>query len=369
MSGAGFRVSVATPEQVRGARDEWNALVQRMRHPVVFLSWEWITSWMDTVAQERAALILFVREPEGRLVAILPLARWRGAVEGMPLPVTALTICGSMECYPDHLDIVCAADSDGHRLLDACFEHLRRSKLLESVLYFPFLAGHGFLATYLSGAATTRLRVNSLGDLPSPCVDLRGGYAAYLAAMGKKKRYNLNRERKILCEENAVTFARIPAGESKGAIESLFDLHERRARDKSMASTFKGSSIVGFHQALATKLGDQLRLYQLQANGLPIASIYGFVLQGEFSFYQAGFDPAWKKLSPGKILISLVMEQLAAEEVVTFDFLGGSDEYKQFWATGSRPMSSFIAFTPTASGSFSSFQFACGPWPSAFIAG
>jgi CelD/BcsL family acetyltransferase involved in cellulose biosynthesis len=75
------------------------------------------------------------------------------------------------------------------------------------------------------------------------------------------------------------------------------------------------------------------------------------VLAGEFSFFQAGFDPAWKKLSPGKVLIGMVMEESAAQNIRVFDFLGGSDEYKQFWATGSRPMVSLVGFSSTLSGS------------------
>jgi CelD/BcsL family acetyltransferase involved in cellulose biosynthesis len=329
-----------------------------MRHPVVFVSWEWVTAWMQSVGQDYRALILLVRAEDGSLRAILPLARARKRVEGMLLPATTLTFCSSLECYPDHLDLICEAQCDAAGVLDACWEFLSQQKLIGAVVSLPFLAADGALSRYVEERMRTGMRVEKTSEVLSPRVDLSPGYAAYLAAMSKKKRYNLTRERKILCEDRSAQLHRVTDESSlRQAIDDLFDLHAKRAEDKGMASTFQGGSIVRFHELLASSLGESLHLYQLRIDGRPIATIYGFVIGLEFSFYQAGFDPAWKKLSPGKVLISMVMEQLAQAGITSFDFLGGSDEYKQFWATDARSMNAFLAFPRSPAGYFHSFAY------------
>lgn len=356
-----MKVSVATLDEIYQCRDSWNALVDQMRHPVIFLTWEWLVSWLESSSEGYQPLILFVRDAHDELVAILPLARVRKRLEGMPLPVDAVTLCSSLECYPDHLDLISPGNADAFLALDACFDYLKRHRLAGGVFYFPFLAEEGFLASYLAAQRLRHLRVERVNTLVSPYVDLTGGYDSYVGAMSKKKRYNLSRERKILCEEHKAEFLRMNSAESLAtAIDTLFDLHAKRAQDKGLSSNFTGPSTIKFHQLLGTRLVEsgRVRLYLLKIGQEVIATVYGFLLHREFAFYQTGLDPAWKKYSPGKVMISIVLEDLAAQGVSLFDFLGGGDEYKQFWATGSRKMDSFIVFNKTTAGvaNFLSFQ-------------
>jgi CelD/BcsL family acetyltransferase involved in cellulose biosynthesis len=353
MASGELTITVASVEEIRLARESWNALVARMRHPVIFLGWDWLVSWLDTAASGWQLQVLFVRDASGELVAILPLARARRRAEFMPFAATLTTFCGSLDTHPDHLDVICAADADGQHILARCFDFLARERLLGSVLYFPYLAEGGELTRFLASPAGARLHAQRVVSIISPFVDLAAGYEAYLAAMSKKKRYNLTRERKILCEDKGAKVTRVSTPEALGpAIDELFRLHHQRAQDLGRESHFGGETTVGFHRELAGRLlaNDQVRLYQLELEGKAIATVYGFIQGGEFSFFQAGFDPEWKKLSPGKVLIGRVMEELAARQVVLFDFLGGGDEYKQFWATGNRSMESVLAFNDTMAG-------------------
>lgn len=342
-----YRVSIAHPDEIRASREAWNALVADMRQPSVFLGWEWLMSWIETWSAGYRLQVLYVRDPEARLVAILPLASARRRAAHMAMKAQVTTICGSLEAYPDHLDLICAKHRDGASILDACFAFLEEGGLLGDVLYLPYLAAEGVLANYLRSPAAHRFRAQSLVRIPALWVDLALGYESYLGAMSKKKRYNLMRERKILCEDKQASLVQVSSPEELGtAVRDLLRLHAQRADDLGRASNFAGDTTAGFHQLLASRLMErnQVSFYQLRVGDQPIATVYGFRLGNEFSFFQAGFDPQWKKLSPGKALIGMVLERLAAEGVVVFDFLGGGDEYKQFWATGDRPMESFLAF-------------------------
>jgi CelD/BcsL family acetyltransferase involved in cellulose biosynthesis len=353
MPNQALTISVASVAELRAASEPWNALVRRMRHPVIFLSWEWLISWLDSASQGYELTVLFVRDATGELVAILPLARARRRAEYMPFAASLTTFCGSLETHPDHLDLICATNADAERILGECFDFLARERLLGNVLYFPYLATDGALARFLASPRAGRFHAERVVTIVSPYVDLGTGYESYLAGMSKKKRYNLTRERKILCEDKGARMTRVVDEATLGpAIDALFRLHAQRAQDLGRESNFRGASTIAFHRQLAGRLlaQDQVRLYQLELDGQAIATVYGFIQGGEFSFFQAGFDPALKKLSPGKVLIGLVLEELTTQQVVLFDFLGGGDEYKQFWATGNRSMDSYLAFHHTAAG-------------------
>jgi CelD/BcsL family acetyltransferase involved in cellulose biosynthesis len=345
-----FRVELVTPAQMMASRAQWDALLARSRQPVVFLSWSWIASWLESDPAGRQPRILFIRNASDELLGILPLARRRTRV-GI-LPASVLTFCG-VELYPDHLDLVCAQDADGQAMLAACFAFFGSMGERSAVLDLPFLAAEGFFARYLQGGTSGSYAIETITPVSSSYADLSEGYEAYLSRMSKKKRYNLTRERKILCEQHGALFERIDAPDSiAGGIDSLFELHAKRAVDKGLASNFAGADLNRFHRSLAAALSGtgQVRLYRLKVPQGPIATLYGFAMGREFSFYQIGFDPAWKKFSPGKVTISMALEQLAAEGVGLFDFLAGEDEYKQYWVSGRRQMLSFVGFDRSVAG-------------------
>ena len=106
MASGELTITVASVEEIRLAREPWNALVARMRHPVIFLGWEWLVSWLDAAASGWQLQVLFVRDDSGALVAILPLARARRRAEFMPFAATLTTFCGSLDTHPDHLDLI-----------------------------------------------------------------------------------------------------------------------------------------------------------------------------------------------------------------------------------------------------------------------
>ena len=53
-------------------QEEWNTLVALSAAPTIFLTWEWIASWLDTVHPEARLFVITVRNRDGHLVAIAP---------------------------------------------------------------------------------------------------------------------------------------------------------------------------------------------------------------------------------------------------------------------------------------------------------
>lgn len=94
-----------------------------------------------------------------------------------------------------------------------------------------------------------------------------------------------------------------------------------------------------FIQGLAKNLSDQgwLRLAVLYIKEKPVAAQFWFVVHGKASIFKLAYDKAWKKYSPGSILISYLMQHvIEIDKVDEIDFLTGNDVYKQDWMSQRR---------------------------------
>lgn len=311
-----------------------------MALPTVFLSWEWITGWIKHFGKHYNILVLFVFD-QSELRAILPLAQRAIRLEDGFLRVNTITLCGSIELYPDHLDIICNREDNANIYIKQLFYFLTHEYQEWDILQFAFLAGKGDLSSWFQ-CANNGHKVKLSNKTISPCLSMETDFDSFFKKnMKRKKRYNLNRERKILIEEHNVKLRKIERLEElKKGLEDLFRLHRVRAQQKGITSTFEGDKIYNFHREISKiflELG-WLRFYLLESHHNAISAAYGFVFDRRFNLYQTGLDPEWRDYSPGKIMIFTILEDMFNEDIVEFDFLGGSDNYKTFWTKNYREM-------------------------------
>ncbi|KHF24713.1 hypothetical protein JV46_02580 [Solemya velum gill symbiont] len=109
-----------------------------------------------------------------------------------------------------------------------------------------------------------------------------------------------------------------------------------------------------FIQGLACSLSKPgwLRLAVLYIDGQPAAAQFWFVVHGKASIFKLAYDEAWKRYSPGTILISYLMEYVIdTDKVEEIDFLTGNDAYKQDWMSERRERFSLFCGKPRISNS------------------
>ena len=79
-----------------------------------------------------------------------------------------------------------------------------------------------------------------------------------------------------------------------------------------------------------------LRLWRLDANGMPIAVIWCVRSDASVAFYTTGYDTAWRKYGPGRQIMSRAINGAIDEGATEFDFLRGDEPYKRQWGTEMR---------------------------------
>lgn len=116
-------------------------------------------------------------------------------------------------------------------------------------------------------------------------------------------------------------------------LDGLFHLHGWRWRERGEPGVLDAPALRRFHAQVAAAFAarDALGLYGLWLGDRLIACLYGFLEARTFYYYLGGFDPGVAHLSPGTLIVGMVIEDAIRRGASRFDFLRGSEPYKRWW--------------------------------------
>ena len=93
-----------------------------------------------------------------------------------------------------------------------------------------------------------------------------------------------------------------------------------------------------------------LRLFFLRVNGRPIAMVYALEDGDTCYLLKGGYDPAYRRHSPGTLLLHAVVSHCFAAGLSRIEFHGGAQPYKLLWTNSVHEQTRFEAFQPTSAG-------------------
>lgn len=293
-------------------------IARTMAYPSFFCSADWLKASAENLCQGDELSILLVRD-DGYVRGVLPLVRKRNALGG-----TDLHYLGS-DFYPDPLGLisspadraVCASALKSYLVDTTDWDRLILDWLLEDELTDWNLSGKP-------------VSVAPFKTLPRDFSELLGEFK-------KKKRYNLRAMVKKFLDAGGEFVTSSSTNTNSVYLETLFSLHAKRATERVLDSSFMGSRVRLLHRTLAAA-SDCARFFGLRLNDQMVAVIYGFEFCNRFFYYQVAHDPAFGHLSPGSVLLYLVIENCCDRRVTEFNFLQGDETYKSIWTNDSRAL-------------------------------
>lgn len=321
---------------IEGAADleaiaaEWDNLLSDSPSRTLFLTPDWVRSWMRTVRPEAHVLAVAAREASGRLVGLAPFyvasMRLVNLVRFRCLRVLGDTFCGAE--YPDVI-VRRGCEGAGAGLLQAlevCGDRW-------DVMWLTKLAGWtGAAERIREGADDLGWRVQSR-ERAFSCVPLPETFEAFFARLSSNARSMLRRRMKQLTTAG-VQFERYcdttPLPE---ALETLFRLNDLRWSAVGLRGSFvRKPKEADFYREFAPRARDRgwLRMYAARLAGQVVAVQLGYVYDGVYHQMQEGFDPSAPR-GVGNALRQWSIERLIEEGVRTYDFLGGLTEHKRRW--------------------------------------
>lgn len=321
---------------LEGLRPEWQQLWEHLGETTPFQSPAWLIPWWRNLGTGRLwTIAVRARHRDavsGRLVGLAPLYIY--TAHGSTIRQVFLVGIGTT----DYLD---GLFSPGYGLqsAQAVFNHLDEHHGrwdvcdLQQLPHYSPLLHAGVPAGW--GEETGPGDVCPVKSWPQGVTDLRD---CVPGSFHKMLRQQLRRACALGLQ--VVTLDSHNMGEM---LDAWFRLHEARWACRGEYGVLADSAVRRMHEQSLPELLEAgvARMWGLRLNRRLIAVLYGLmdharVRVRRFYYYLGGFDPQYRQLSPGKLMISHAMEEAIREGAQEFDFLRGREAYKYAWGAQDR---------------------------------
>jgi CelD/BcsL family acetyltransferase involved in cellulose biosynthesis len=160
-------------------------------------------------------------------------------------------------------------------------------------------------------------------------VDLPDGWNAFLNGLSKNSR-KMFRKRAQALDDMRVRWV-YDRHDLAEFMPILIELHQKRRNALGDAGCFANRRFEAFLREAALRLleRNQLQAFTLWHGQRPIAADIGFRSQERWLCYQAGIDPEFLALEPGKLANVLILRDAERFGIKVVDFLRGDEPYKQ----------------------------------------
>ena len=325
---------VRSPEALQALQTEWNALLAHATAPTIFMSWDWIWNWWETLGRGLRPWIVLVRDSRrNELLGVAPFA-----IRPYPLrPWRELVLLGTTIASGDHLDLL--ARGGAERLVAAATAScLQQNRHAWDVLALDRMASNSPLIELLLQQCR---RPTMQWTTVCPLLRITGGWEDYLKTLSGSMRYNMRRHADRLWRDaqGAVDCQYVRSRELvPAAMEELFRLHQLMWEMRGERGAFHSAAVRKFHHRVAMRFfeANRLRLYLLRVRAETVAALYCFRYGDTVSFYQSGYDPKWARYSPGEAVMANGIRNSIEEGAREFDFLRGAEPYKARWTRFAR---------------------------------
>jgi CelD/BcsL family acetyltransferase involved in cellulose biosynthesis len=294
-------------------REEWRELVLDSPGATPFQTWEWQSLWQKHYGFGKKVQILTVREGND-LVGLAPFTisswlwrvlRWSG---------------GGPSDYLHPISRSGSEDVVNFRLL----EFIQSAKNLDLIDLHQMRENQ----LLVSNSRPTE----KIDQACCLVLNLPGTYDEYLKMLGKSLRYDVRKLDKELFASGKAQTSLADTDSIGNFFEIFLDQHRARWRSRKLPGAFVGRSLRFHREWVETACREGwLRMKVLRVDGDPVGAIYAMQFNRTLYYYQAGFDPAHKAISPGTLLVAESIRTGIEEGATNFDFMRGAEAYKRRW--------------------------------------
>jgi CelD/BcsL family acetyltransferase involved in cellulose biosynthesis len=155
----------------------------------------------------------------------------------------------------------------------------------------------------------------------------------FLASRSRNFREQVKRRDRKLRREHEVEIRLSSPDRLDDDLDTLFRLHEARWSDDGSGAL--AGARERFHRDFARRAleRDWLRLWVLEADGVPVAAWYGFRFAEVDWYYQSGRDPEWERQSVGFVLMAHTIQAAFDDGMLEYRLLRGGEGYKERFAS------------------------------------
>lgn len=330
-----YRLRIVSLSEYSGSNgsdlsEDWQ-LLEQSACTTFFLSWSWISAWLESYVPDADVLSVHYN---GELVALSLLCRstfsnWK-RFTSRRLHINQTGDPELDQIWTEYNGILCSAVHETKvqlLLMSHLVDHYNGWDELQVGAVTKKLAN-----TLHESSDLTRL---DLWHSPSYGVDLNALKAeggVFLDSLSRNTRYQIRRSLKLYATSGGV---RLQFAQSEEDAQLFFTeiapLHMNRWGEEPGESGFSNPAFIVFHQNLireAFPLG-QVDLIKIFCGERVLGYLYNYLYRGRVYFYLSGLvSENDAKLKPGLCAHSMAIQHYIGLDYSFYDFMGGDDRYK-----------------------------------------
>jgi CelD/BcsL family acetyltransferase involved in cellulose biosynthesis len=339
----GDSAAIAIESSFEDVAQEWDALADRVSAPP-HLRAAWFRAWHAAFGTGSPALVTLRRA--GRLAAVLPLERGRGAAR-------------AMANY--HSPGFAAVAEDAEAVAAVCEGALPAAN--RSITLKLVDEGGPAAVAAVRSADNHGWRVLREVTQRTPVIHIREPWEDYLGGRDRDFRKELRRLGRRLDELGEVSFEITDGRDGlEDPLEEVFRVEGSSWKLERNTAIVSQPETRQFYTDVATWASGQgmLRLLILRLDGRAVAVDFALEAHGVRYMLKGGFDDGLGRVAPGVLLLAAGLEQAFAANLDTVELGGGDDAYKLRWTSELRPRERVQLFARGPLGLSEWFAYAVG---------
>jgi CelD/BcsL family acetyltransferase involved in cellulose biosynthesis len=321
------------PEQIDRLHDEWEALSSGAAENCIFYRPAWIRAFAAHRPEAAGGLLLLAARREGRLAAVLPLARRRVVFSGLPVR----QLHGATTNSWWRFDVVRAPGEAGLGGVRALAGFLGRMGGWDT-LVIPDVPPGGAAEDLVREAAALGHPVGRVEVTSSPYLPIQGydGDPEWWLR-GVSGNFRSSMRRALKRTRGSLRLDRIDRADPE-ALRRLVELEAKGWKGREGSAIASHPEWVLYFRTLvgaAERMGG-LVYHFLEHEGRLIAAQFGVASGSRYSMLRIAYDEEFRQLAPGHLLTHAALEDCAARGFSEYDFTGRDEEWKCKWTSHRR---------------------------------
>lgn len=317
----------------QGIVEEWSGLATRLS-ALPYLHYGWAQAWWRAFGLGEPELRTLRRE--GRLVGVLPIARRNKVLES------------PANYHTPGFGLLAEDRESAVALAEALFADEPTHVSLTS------LHPEGdSLDACRTAAEDAGYRVVTRPFLKSLYLDVKGTWEDYEQDLSSNLLRDLRKSGRALEREGRVSVDVIRGGEQlDDRLREAFIVEASGWKGAAGTAIQSDPRTQRFYLALGRWAAESgsLRLFMLRVDRRPLAMCFALQSHGICHLLKAGYDPAYGRYSPGKLLMHAMIQDCFRSGLSRIEFNGDAESYKLSWADSVHEYQRLEAFAPTVAG-------------------
>ncbi len=176
-------------------------------------------------------------------------------------------------------------------------------------------------------------------------IDLTTNYDTYLNKIKNKKFLNeFQRTKTKLIEQSNIEFYNLDINNEELKIEEILE-QKKNFLERKNINHIINQDMYKLFSRFKIEDPNSIKIGILKVNKEIIAANIGLIFNKRFYYYMpVMFNEKFNKFSPGKILLSYLIEWSIINKLEIFDFGLGDENYKKYWSNNSENLSRYFYF-------------------------